>query len=603
MIKRSNLYENMKHVLDIALKKQKAIIVILVITIVISACDTFMIPYMTKMIIELIVSTSLRAQFYRVMGIYAIIMLVSYLLKGFCDNQQKWRVLDCRNAFMRGIFKKSATIEYEKLENTQTLDACHKAYKAARDEDKGLCGMLNTLINIVRLFTQTVVAVVVIVRLSPVLVLIISVLAGVRFIPTNVTQKKDKAEVWDKIVNLWRKFFGMNDLTQDFHYGKDIRLFNMSSWIFEKHLGINKEMQKKILKSRNLWMCCHGIERVIMVSEQIILYGWVIIAYFHNKITIADFTLYVTVMLSFSTTLSGLLWEVAMMKRMSLEVDDYFNYVGPEDLQESIEKPNETKERPSCLLSDKYEIVFENVWFKYDGQDDYALKGINVTIPDMQKLAIVGTNGAGKSTFVKLLCRLYEPTEGRILINGIDIKTIDKSDFYTILSPIFQNIEVYPFSLLENVSMRTAEETNRNRAEECIKIAGLSEKVERLEKGMESELSKEIYSDGVILSGGEYQKLALARALYKDSPIVLLDEPTAALDPLAEYKQYQIFNSVLKNHTAIYISHRLASTKFCDCIAMFVGGQIVEYGTHDELLAKKGQYAAMFDVQAKYYRK
>jgi len=251
--------------------------------------------------------------------------------------------------------------------------------------------------------------------------------------------------------------------------------------------------------------------------------------------------------------------------------------------------------------TDRYEFKFENVSFRYPEQKDFALKNLNLTINAGKRLAVVGLNGAGKTTMIKLLLRLYDPTEGRILLNGVDIRKYNRVEYFRLFSPVFQNVEIFAFPMAENVSMKTPNETDADKAYEKLVLAGLKEKVDSLKKGVQTELLKVLHDDGIDLSGGEKQKLALARALYKDAPVVVLDEPTAALDALAEYKLYMDFDKLIGNKTAVYISHRLSSTRFCDNIALFKNGEMVEYGTHDELLSKNGDYAEMFRVQAQYY--
>ncbi|MDE6724165.1 MAG: ABC transporter ATP-binding protein/permease, partial [Ruminiclostridium sp.] len=211
-------------------------------------------------------------------------------------------------------------------------------------------------------------------------------------------------------------------------------------------------------------------------------------------------------------------------------------------------------------------------------------------------------NGAGKTTFIKLLLRLYDPTEGVILLNGTDIRKFRRKEYYELFSPVFQNVEVFAFPMAENISMKKTEETDRELSRECAERAGLKEKLDTLKKGVDTELLKIIHDDGIDLSGGEKQKLALARALYKNAPVIVLDEPTAALDALAEYNLYKSFDEIIGNKSAVYISHRLSSTRFCDSIAMFKAGELVEQGTHEELLAKGGAYAEMFEIQAQYYK-
>ena len=226
---------------------------------------------------------------------------------------------------------------------------------------------------------------------------------------------------------------------------------------------------------------------------------------------------------------------------------------------------------------------------------------MNFTLHAGEKLAVVGLNGAGKSTFIKLLLRLYDVTEGCILMNGTDIRKFDRKDYYELFAPAFQDVMVFAFPVAENVSMKEPFNTDKAEAEKMLRLAGLGDKLDKLEKGVDTELLKVLYDDGVDLSGGEKQKLALARALYKKSKIIVLDEPTAALDALAEFRLYQSFNELVGDRTAVYISHRLSSTRFCDRVAMFKDGEMVEIGTHDSLMEADGAYADMFRVQAQYY--
>ena len=213
----------------------------------------------------------------------------------------------------------------------------------------------------------------------------------------------------------------------------------------------------------------------------------------------------------------------------------------------------------------------------------------------------MGLNGAGKSTFIKLLMRLYEPTEGEILLNGVNISEYDKRSYYGLFAPVFQDVELFAFPLAENVSMQSPEKTDRQLAEKCLVSAGFGDKLADLPNGVDTEILKVIYDDGVDLSGGEKQKLALARSLYKGAPVVVLDEPTAALDAIAESRLYNDFDKLTGGKTAVYISHRLSSTQFCSNVAMFRDGELCEYGTHESLMKKDGAYAEMFRLQAQYY--
>jgi ATP-binding cassette subfamily B protein len=241
------------------------------------------------------------------------------------------------------------------------------------------------------------------------------------------------------------------------------------------------------------------------------------------------------------------------------------------------------------------------VSFRYPGEDKDTLTGINLTLHPGEKLAVVGPNGAGKTTLIKLICGFLNPTEGRVLFNGKDIRTFDRREYYTLFSAVFQNFSLLAGTVATNVA-QDDRDIDMERVKICIDKAGLRQKIESLKDGYDTYLNREVYEDAVLLSGGETQRLMLARALYKDAPFLILDEPTAALDPIAESEMYQKYNEMTLGKSSVYISHRLASTRFCDRILMLADGGIAEEGTHEELLKMGGKYAALFEVQSRYYR-
>jgi ATP-binding cassette subfamily B protein/ATP-binding cassette subfamily C protein len=249
----------------------------------------------------------------------------------------------------------------------------------------------------------------------------------------------------------------------------------------------------------------------------------------------------------------------------------------------------------------KHEIAFRDVSFSYPGQAGYALRGINITLKPGQKLSIVGENGAGKTTFVKLLCRIYDPTEGEILLDGVDIRDIEYDEYVALFSTVFQDYKLYALSLKDNVALSASDTASDGEVEAVLRKAGFGEKLDSLPKGVHTLVYRNFDGEGFEPSGGEGQKIALARALYRDAPIAILDEPTAALDPRAEYELYQRFHDLVARKTAVYISHRLSSARFCDTIAVLKNGEIAELGTHEELIAAKKQYAELFSMQAQFY--
>ena len=249
----------------------------------------------------------------------------------------------------------------------------------------------------------------------------------------------------------------------------------------------------------------------------------------------------------------------------------------------------------------KYEIEFRDVSFQYPGTDTWALRHVSMKFDVGERLAVVGENGSGKTTFIKLLCRLYDPTEGEILLNGIDIRKYRYDNYLALFSVVFQDFKLLSQPLGQNVA--AAENYDRARAEECLKRAGFGPRLAELPRGLDTCLYREFEDDGVEVSGGEAQKIALARVLYQDAPFIVLDEPTAALDPEAEAEVYTKFNDIVEDKTAIYISHRLSSCRFCDEVAVFDHGQVVQQGVHDALVEAEGKYRALWEAQAQYYRK
>lgn len=520
--------------------------------------------------------------------------IVSMIINTVTDNKRWYNAIGVRMHVITERAEKTLSMNYQTLERPDILDMESKAEEATGGNNNGVEGLIHSVYSLgVQLFVM-VTTFSVVAALDWRLVLIIAALSVVQFLFFRYTVKKDRKEVWDRLAPVWRRIHYMERTTQDFDYAKDIRLFGMKDWLSDKQHEILGEKQERMMRSRNLWIYNSTFAHGMTLISTAVVYGVLIYSFLGGGISIGDFTLYIGFATTFTSAMTGLLNSMGGYKQCSLQVDNFRSYMdlAPDDESNCIPVPE----------SDKYIFEFKNVSFKYSGQENYALKNLNLTLEPGKRLAVVGLNGAGKTTFIKLLLRLYDVTEGEILLNGTDIRRFKRNEYYRLFSPVFQNVEIFAFPMNENVSMDRPEDTDKKRAEECLVKAGMAEKLASLEKGADTELLKVIYDDGVDLSGGEKQKLALARALYKDAPVIVLDEPTAALDALAEYNLYKSFDEIIGDKSAVYISHRLSSTRFCDSIAMFKAGEMVEYGTHDELIAKKGAYAEMFEIQAQYYK-
>ncbi len=530
----------------------------------------------------------------RLLIITTSVSLVCRLLNTLADNRRWYNFIYARFNIVTENIAKALTMNYQQLEKPDILDMYQKSRQATSGNMNGIEGMMHSVYNFgvqLVLMLGTFSAVMV---LDWRLILILAAVSFVQYLFFRYIVKKDKKETWDVLAPVWRKVDYMLRTTGNFGYAKDIRLFNMKDWLSKKQHGILNEKQERMLHSRNLWIINSGFAHFMSIIANGAAYAVLIICVIGRDMSIGNFTLYLGLTATFSSALTNFLNSLVDFKKNSMQTDDFRSFM---DLP-----TEETGDFLPIPKTDTYTFEFRNVSYKYEGSDTYALKNLNLTLKAGQKLAVVGLNGAGKTTFIKLLLRLYDAAEGEILLNGTDIRRFKRSEYYTLFAPVFQNVEIFAFPMSENISMSRPEDTDRELSEKYARRAGLGDKLDSLPGGIDTEMLKIIYDDGVELSGGEKQKLALARALYKNSPIIVLDEPTAALDALAEYELYKNFNEIIGKKSAVYISHRLSSTRFCDCIAMFRAGEMVEYGSHEELLSKNGPYAEMFRIQAQYYK-
>lgn len=590
---------NCKYILRAFLRYRKSIIGLLIIGGIAGASMSYIWTFIGKLVVDIIGRQAAMENKDIMPLVYLVIVttaveLLMMVLNAYANKQLELGFYYTRLCIVKERVKKVLSMEYETLETPDMLDRLQKAKRATAGQGGGVQGFMRDMHTMIVQFTCIIAAVSIISTLSPWIVVVILVLSLIQFEYFDYIRLKDKAIMWDAMAGNWRKLEYMSTVSTDFSYAKDVRLYGMRKWLGSKQKEVNADELRRWKQSRQYWIYNIIFSSGLTLVQTAVVFGWLIYDMLVNDLSIGNFILYSGSAITFSGNIQQFLQSLGGMRERSSRLDDFRSFM-------DIPNPDEGKKTTPIPKADRYVFKFENVSFKYKGQDKYALKNLNLTLEAGQRLAVVGLNGAGKTTFIKLLLRLYDVTEGRILCNGIDIREFDRAEYYELFAPAFQEVEVFAFQLSENVSMRTADKTDKALAEQYLRDAGMGEKLDGLPKGMDTELLKVLYDDGVDLSGGEKQKLALARALYKNAPIVVLDEPTAALDALAEYRLYQSFDGMIGDRTAVYISHRLSSTRFCDNIAMFVAGEMVEYGTHEELLDKNGAYAEMFRVQAQYY--
>lgn len=387
-------------------------------------------------------------------------------------------------------------------------------------------------------------------------------------------------------------FFG-KELYMNPEKAKDVRIYSQNTVaekMLDKLITHERDNQSDITK-----MALYpAIAQIIIGLANAVCYLFVAIKALFGAFGVGSIVQYVAVLSRLGEGLQELMYILSDNEVYCTHLQKLFDYL---ELPNHMYQGSLTVEKRD---DNEYYVEFRNVSFRYPNTDTYVLKHVNLKFKVGEKLAVVGMNGSGKTTFIKLMCRLYDPTEGEILLNGVNIKKYDYNEYMSIFSVVFQDFRLFSFSLGQNVSASAS--YDREKVIECLKKAGFAERLNSLPNDLDTFLYKDIDAEGVEISGGEAQKLALARALYKNTPFIILDEPTAALDPISEYEVYSKFNEIAGTKTSIYISHRLASCRFCDKIAVFHEGEIIQIGSHEELLAdSKGKYYELWNAQAQYY--
>ena len=482
------------------------------------------------------------------------------------------------------------TMDYKNVEDATFWEENDKALNAGNSNSDGVEGIIDKFSKIPARFIVIVVMSIMAISLNP-LIFAFAVLHWLTLMfisaKTHDYEYSKKEEIGK--ANRRKEYF--KKTSQDFSFGKDIRIFNFRNRLIDNFkYEINAYINvRKLVENKRYFLGLLGILTLLLTN--VCMY-YILIKKAVAGMPISSFTMYTALMVSFSEVLNQFGDNLMLVRNEGEYVDAMFKLLDDSLLTEG------DKELP---LEGPIEIVFDHVTFRYPHTDKDIFKDFSFTIHKGEKLAIVGVNGAGKSTLVKLMCGLYAPNEGHIYINGVDINDLKKENLYSLYSTVFQDFNILAFTIRENVAC-AKENVDDARVMEALEKVGLGDKVKGFEKGLDQMTLKVIDENGTDFSGGERQKLAIARALYKNAPVVVMDEPTAALDALAEAEIYENFSGLVEGKTTVYVSHRLASTRFCDHIALFDGTGVKEYGTHEELMEMKGKYYEMFVVQGKYYQ-
>ena len=559
--------------------------------------------------IDALDKTSIMSLVYQMIIISSILLISRTILQFFCEQKTNLISLKLNSE----ISRKTLSLDFEQLESQEMKDKLSRANQGVLFSG-GIGSFINSLGLMIENIISFIYALTLIVALfisvdvenpdtttrifnSPfmgvgiILLIIFSIYMNFRII-----QKVHKLDydIYEENITVNRLFLYLRDSSMDYKISKDIRLFHIDKLLAHKiHdtcFRFGSSYGRIAHKAGKMVAKGGAINNIVLFTA----YTVIGIKALLGLISVGNVLLLVSVVTAFNTAIIQIINNISSAATQTKYLALYKQYLDTSTNMYEGTLPIEKRDDGA------YAFEFRNVTFHYPNNDDIILNNVSWKMETGKKLAIVGPNGAGKTTFIKLLCRLYDPTKGEILLNSIDIKKYNHKEYMDLISVVFQDFKLFSSTIKDNVIGGLV--GNDEQILKHLEQAGLNERMETLPNGIDTYLYSNFGEQGVEVSGGESQKIAIARALYKDSPLVILDEPTSALDPISEYEIYSKFDTLVENKTAIYISHRMASCRFCDNIIVFDKGEIVQSGNHDELLSKpNGLYLNMWSAQAKYY--
>ncbi len=524
-------------------------------------------------------------------AIFAGASAVLYTLSMIMSASKDIKALSLRMHRFIEFNQKFLRLDYKYMEDNPFLDKLYASLSCLDTNNRGYEGIIHVCFSMFPMFFSAGLYVALLGTYNAWVILACFLGAGVSIFANSMTNRYQYKQK-DVLEHANRRANYFNNVGYDFTYGKDVRMFDLK-----------EKLRKDFRKSSNSYFKIYGdikakafgwgmFDVLMLLIQDGLAYYLIINGYYQGDMTLGTMSAYIGAVIALTTSLKAISKGIADLHNHTRYMGDFYQFID----DQSLFSFQGTKKR----LEGSFKIEFKDVSFKYPNSETYAVRHLNLTIDKGEKLALVGANGAGKTTLVKLLTGLFVADEGQILLDGHEIHEFSQDELQVMFGVVFQDFTVYAASVLENVMGDDA--SGKDKALDALTRVGLKDKIDSLPQKEETSLLKVIDENGTMLSGGENQKLAIARALYKDANMIILDEPTSALDALAEEAIYRDFDALVKHKTAIYISHRLSSTKFCDHIALLTPTGLAEYGTHDQLMALKGQYYHMFVTQGKYYQ-
>lgn len=589
-----SLGQNIIYMISLAWKQRRSVILLAltmaVVAILLSLTQLFIVPSILE-VVEINVSV---AELTAIILLFTGVLILLSAAQSYFSSCSQFGRIEVRLIIGSMIQNKALTMSYPDIENQNVRKKMDKASMLVTSNSAATEAIWTTLVNLLKNVVEFIVFFSLLATLNPFMIIAVLVTTIVSFSASNYLngwgyRHRDEEAEYSRRMNY------LSEKSRDYTLAKDVRIFGMQGWIEDVYNSMLRLYRSFLARGERVYIWGNIIDVILAFMRNGIVYFFLIGGVLEGEMSAAQFVLYFNTVNLFTNGVGKIMTDLATLRKQSLDicaVREFLDYPETFQMEQGIPiTPN---------LNIPYQIELQDVSFRYPEAEKNTLSHINLTIRQGEKLAIVGLNGAGKTTLIKLICGFLDPTEGKVLLNNINIKMYNRRDYYQLFSAVFQDFSVLDVTIAENIA-QTDENINTELMEHCINQAGLTEKIKRLPNGVKTHIGK-VFEDGIELSGGELQQLMLARVLYKNAPIIVLDEPTSALDSIAESEIYNKYNELTNGRMAVYISHRLASTRFCDRIILIAEGSIDEEGTHDELLAHNGHYADLFEIQSKYYR-
>ena len=583
--------------LSVYWRTHKALLILCALAVVIRVAAPYLTIFMPKFVIDQIEAQVDPTTFMLTVGGMALLLVVFTYLRSFTDAIVNHAIgtIGIGGVYLF-IYQKHIKMDFEQMEHPGFKEAEDKEKKAAMSNHAPAMNIPRSLVELLSNSFGFLLYASVIALVHPLIIVLLFITSAINWLMLS-RARKYMEQSRDSRSKLTQKLRALSDTMRKPEAAKDIRLYNAFGWLsglYRKQYSESRSAERKLLVKQ---MQSQLTDALMILLRDGAAYAFLIYLLLNNRMSLGDFVFIFAAIGALAGWITGILTAANDLSRSCIEMGD---------IKAMLEYPDRMNTGPGIPLPEGKalppSIELRGVSYSYPNAEKPALTDINFTIRPGERIAIVGANGAGKTTLVKLISGLYSPTAGEVLLNGKAINEYNRDEYYSLFSVVFQDIHMLPESIAMNISQQIPEQSDRAKVIRCLEMTGLKEKIDSLPEKEDTLLVRAVHAEAAELSGGEKQRLAMSRALYKDAAVIILDEPTAALDPLAENEVYEKYAELTEGKTSLYISHRLASTRFCDRILLIEGNVIAEQGTHDELMKLGGTYANMFEVQASYYQ-